>query len=1235
MTKDTDPDLRFMALNDLEKEMVNTLTNVSRSQLLTYSEILVRCLDDEFSEVRTQALKCFESISFRLCQDILPLVRVLINKKPKKISITSTIYTMALHNILKGLPHIEEVYVGVINILLPEIMVNKKAFYVGIDYIEILSDLVEYVGKFMTKNQMIETLLFLNDASFNADTIIAKKSIMACHVLIKNVDDDQMISTFTNNLIENFNSVKDKDISERKMVLLSIFAASLSGNPTLMYKQVNHIWEIVIQCLNMNFIGQLDEDYEIQQKNDMVRLEAIMVLVKLFRSCKGDDVEALIIDVLSVCQCFVSYDPYNDKHSDEESFEEINDDSFSVEDDYSEYEQDDDDSDNDNCSWKLRSESLTLLRVVIQNFPIKLPLIFKNSFDILLDQLLIEKNKDVVVKLAETLSFIFGSSGPEGTYYSLLSYKNMAETTFGRRYSDVSMQTDDDPYTCLVAKSSKICEILSVFIDELHSISIDRIDFLLKLLSNLTTALDGLQDKYVELYIIKLNQIWNSSMKAIETSIFYSALLAHNSIQSFGDGLSYLIDYLAFCMSNGTNHRLLVEALRLINDIFKFYLSRDEPNEIITSKFAEAFTNTLIEKIVNKNLSTEIRLQSLNSIVSLSCEIILDSNKANQVLSLFVDTISTEVLALNTLNDIAMLIKSGKILSSVTSNWVKTILTYILEYLNMSDLNFSALKALKEISEAELLDQEDGQRILISLEKLHVEKMFCSPNCVLIGIILTHVLKQVNIVENLDSIISFVIDLDTYDKFDEILPALMEQLLNQTTDQTLTRVILKYGKPTDLKISKLLAVISVASKNESSIGNILEDLRQGNEIYFCLVFLNQVSKSIDLNTDLGLFFKHFESENQSIVNMAIKTVSTIVSKNNTKYLDELLNYLKFTKHLPSTFKCLSLVLKEIQLDDDRAMQILTLIIDIQRNSDAKLEEDNVYEIAAECLGTLLVKYELLESLLIIFSEPINNLRTLNITIGNTVKYTYDNKLFLEKTSLQLLVKYAELTTSHYIFDNDLIFKQTGISNLNLILNKKPNIAISLMSKIIPNIMETEIKPNKEFIHTQFIGPYKHKIDDGLNYRKHIFDSIYYLFKTLEDNKNLVLLCNTRWALYFNRFFDCGIKDDQSIASVCLLTVLKLFEQEPNLFANNIGDVDIFEAFLARCRKMLNKKVADNAVKQDIEKQNNLVKMMIRFVKKIDVLVQHNKLLLDGNHSADWHVFIKEIKSKFPIFNADD
>lgn len=1237
MTKDTDPDLRFMALNDLEKEMTNSSVNVSCNQILAYSEILLKCLDDEFSEVRTQSLKCFESVSFILGQDILPLIRELSKKKPKKISITSTIYTMALHNILKNLPPNEELYTSVVDILLPELLENKRRFFTEIDYIEILNDIATYIGNSMTKKQISDTLSFLNDAAFNADTIIAKKSILACNVLVKNIDDDLTISAFIDNLAEMYE--RSKNSIEGKITFLSIFAAAVSGNPGLMSNHITQIWDFLVQCLQINEIQKIDDDYEAQQKFDMLRLESMKVLVKVFTFCKGESVDTLVVDALSICQLFVSYNPYKAGEANfEEDDESLNDDEAESEytdDDYSDYEQDDDDDDNDDFSWKLRVESFSLLTSIIQNFPIKLPLIFKYNFNSLLNRLTKETNKVVLTALVETLAYIFESSSSEGVYYSLLSSKTMAETTTGRRFSDVSMQTDEDPYTVLLGQSNQVCDCVAEFTEKNQTVAIERMDLTLKLLAKLTIALGGLDPKYIQLYVVSLNKVWTSLVGTPEAFCFFSALLKYDSLESFGNGLPCLIEYLKFCLSNDTNHRLVIDGLNLVNEIFDKHLSECPSRQEIMAQLVNSFTGQLLEKISNKTLSTEIRLQSLSAIVSLSCKISMETDKKHQILEMFTQTISTEVLAYNTLNAIAKVVKASKILDAVTSGWVKTILDYALEYLSMSEFNNASLKVIKEFSQAQLLDLEDGQRILYYLGKLHSEKMSSSSNCVDIGIIMAQVLTRVNVANDLKLTVSIVVDLCAYDKVDDVLPALMSQLLKQNSEENLTQLIQQFGKTTDFKISKMLAVLTVVSQNDISIGNILENLKNGRDLYFSLIFLNQVSKSIDLNIGLEPFLMLFSSQKQNIVNMSVKTVSTIVSKHSAKYLREFLNYLRQTTFLTPSSKCLALILNNIHVTNEEAGEILQIIVEIEKGLTIKVEENTGYENVASCLSNLIVEYGLLESILSILAESQPSISNLAITIGSTPKFTFTNETFLEETSLQLLVRYAEQTTSNYIFSNSLMFKEAGISNLNLFMSKKANIAISLMTKMIPNIMESEIKANKEYIRTQFIGPYKHKIDDGLNYRKQIFESIYYLFKTLEDNKSLVFLCNVKWALYFNKFFECGIKDDQSIASVCLLTTLKLFEREPYIFGQDIGDVDIFEGFITRNRKALSKKIADNAVKQDIEKQNNLIKMIIRFLKKTDLLIENNKLVLGGNQRSTWKAFINEVRSKFPIFNAED
>lgn len=1237
MTRDTDPDLRFMALNDLEKEMtnINNVGNINNSQIQTYSKILIKCLNDEFSEVRTQSLKSFQILPSILRADIVSIIQQLLINDKRKISITSTINTMAIHNILKNLPNDKNIHYSVIETIMPKLL-NNSIQDIQIDEIEILNDLVEYNGKFMSKEQISNLLNFLIDIYFYADSIISKKSILAIHVLIGKIDNKNenlfIIKLFFDKLLNNYNNYLQKEKTQSKIKLLVILSACITGNPILLNSRTSQIWNIAIDCLNINQSDIVDEDYEVQQNIDTIRYESIILMVKLFENCDNDSIESLLNYCLSMCPLLINYDPYNDNDANDEddvgSFDNDDED-----DDYSEYEQDDDDDDDDNCSWKIRYETLNLLIVIIKHFPIKLSTLFKYNFNILMDSLLKEKNKFVKIMLLETLSLVFANSSQDGIYYNLLNSKSMAETTTGRRNSDVSMQSDDDPYSILINNNAKLCQFIYQFVENNgDTIGNENVNVVIKLLTNLTNALEVLNTNYTEKFVVKINQLWKSTLKESGVTTFYLTLLKYESIDSLGNGFQYIVEYIESCLSNDLNNKSITDGLSLINLIYKNNLKLNNPS---INQLSERFTDVLIEKSLNSNLSTNIRLSSIDSLVILCCNLKLSSSTSEKVLFMFANIITSEVLALTSLDSIRKLIESNLIVESMTSDWVKQILLNCLEYVHIAELNSSAIKLIKLFALSNLVDEYEGRLILNSIEKLHTEKKFNSSNCADIGEIMNKILSFVNITDNLDIIISMIIDLITFDNFDDISPFLMKQLLQQTSDENISTIIHKFGDITDLKISKILAVLSVASGNEFSIGTVIENLNNNKDVYFSLVFLNEVSKSIDINIGIDIFLKELISNQANIVNISIKILSTIISKYPAKYLDEFLNKLIQTANTSDCLKVLSNVLEIIELNNEQAMRIFNVIIQVQLSTPVKISNESSYENASICFGILIVKYDLLDAAL---EYLVNNTITNEIllaSIGNSIKYSSNDEKFIENLSLRQSVKYSELSVEKFIFHKNLFFKQIAVSNFNLILNKLPNIAISLMSKIIPGIMESEIKPNKDYIHTQFIGPYKHKIDDGLSYRKQLFESIYYYFKILEENRNYLLLGSIKWEMYFNKYFDCGVKDDESIVSVCLLTTLKLFEQDGQFFMKDNGEIDTFDGFFSRCRKTINKKIADNAVKQDIEKQNNMIKMIIRFLKKVNILVENKQLLLNAAQINDWNSLITETKAKYPIFDQEE
>lgn len=453
-----------------------------------------------------------------------------------------------------------------------------------------------------------------------------------------------------------------------------------------------------------------------------------------------------------------------------------------------------------------------------------------------------------------------------------------------------------------------------------------------------------------------------------------------------------------------------------------------------------------------------MRLQALNSLTSMCLKAQLDKETVKSILNALTETLSTEVLAFNTLNAIKKFCSSGKINFAISPEWIKAILGYILQYFKISELSGTCVKTVSIITSSGFFDEADGKSILLAIGTLFSNKMFTPLNCVDIGITLTNILDKVNITSDMTTFISVLIELSKFDEFDEVLPDLMEKILLQTTDSSLSQAIQSFDDISDIKVSKLLAVLMVTSKNYTSIDNIIQNIQSGNDVYFSLVFLNQVLKSVDLKTELGLFLNGYSSNESNVVNMTMKTVSTIVCKYPDNYLPQFMVFLKGNASTPA-FKTLANILDHVHLSHESASHLFKLIIDVQRSS-PQLDNTTEYSNAADCLGALAFKYNLLPDLLDVLSATKSSHLTLLITLGDTVKYTFGNTQFLENAELSQLVKYSEMTTNNFIFHSNLLIKEVGAFNLNLILSKKVNIAISLMNKIVPNIVETEIKPNK-------------------------------------------------------------------------------------------------------------------------------------------------------------------------------
>ncbi|KHN95597.1 cullin binding protein CanA [Metarhizium album ARSEF 1941] len=162
-------------------------------------------------------------------------------------------------------------------------------------------------------------------------------------------------------------------------------------------------------------------------------------------------------------------------------------------------------------------------------------------------------------------------------------------------------------------------------------------------------------------------------------------------------------------------------------------------------------------------------------------------------------------------------------------------------------------------------------------------------------------------------------------------------------------------------------------------------------------------------------------------------------------------------------------------------------------------------------------------------------------------------------------------------DTDTEIRRLAMSTLNSAAHNKPDLILPRLGDLVHFVLrESIIKP--ELVKEVMLGPFKHTVDDGLEVRKSAYETLYALMETVFTRINNVD--------FYDRVM-AGLKDDNDIRQLCNLMVSKLIVIDPDETARRLDS--IAEAY----RGVLSVKLKENAVKQDVEKQEEANKSVLR------------------------------------------
>ncbi|ENH68791.1 Cullin-associated NEDD8-dissociated protein 1 [Fusarium oxysporum f. sp. cubense race 1] len=180
-------------------------------------------------------------------------------------------------------------------------------------------------------------------------------------------------------------------------------------------------------------------------------------------------------------------------------------------------------------------------------------------------------------------------------------------------------------------------------------------------------------------------------------------------------------------------------------------------------------------------------------------------------------------------------------------------------------------------------------------------------------------------------------------------------------------------------------------------------------------------------------------------------------------------------------------------------------------------------------------------------------------------------------------------------DSDMDIRRLAMTTLTTAARSKPDLIHPHLGELMPFVLQESVI-KKELIKEVMMGPFKHTVDDGLEVRKSAYETLYALMETAFSRINNI------------DFYDrvvAGLKDDNDIRQLCNLMVTKLIAIDPDETTRRLNS--IAEAY----RTVLSVKLKDNAVKQDVEKQEEANKSILR----VTLLLGEKMKAMTGNAGA--------------------
>ncbi|KPV73776.1 uncharacterized protein RHOBADRAFT_54955 [Rhodotorula graminis WP1] len=354
-----------------------------------------------------------------------------------------------------------------------------------------------------------------------------------------------------------------------------------------------------------------------------------------------------------------------------------------------------------------------------------------------------------------------------------------------------------------------------------------------------------------------------------------------------------------------------------------------------------------------------------------------------------------------------------------------------------------------------------------------------------------------------------------------------------------------------------------------------------NALILALLTLGEVGRAVDLGSHEATFKKiveQFGAQSEDVRRSAAFAAGNIAVGNSSAFLPTILELIQSDDK--KRYLALQ-ALKEVIIHstpEALASTSDTLWTPLFENCEA--QEEGTRNVAADCLGQLTVinpaKY--LPQLQARLSSSSHHTRA---TVIAALRFTFTNdSTTYDELLAPLIVEFFKL-----MHDSDLGVRRLALSSLNSAAHNKPHLVRSHLDTLLPELYaQTEI--DTSLIRMVEMGPFKHKVDDGLDIRKTAYECMHSLLDTCLKDIDL--------NAYLSRII-AGLADEEEVKKLCYVMLSKMAHVAPTAVTQRLDEtVPSFEETLGIVLK-------DNAVKQEAERTLELQKSAVRCLAVLNKL----------------------------------